>query len=367
MKNRKKIIFYTMAMIRRGTERTIANLSNYFIKDYDITIITNINGPVEYELDKRIKIIPIDKIDRRNEILPLKIITKTSKKRSVELLRIIKEESPDLIITTLPEPTIRVLALKRYLKDIPIIVSIRNHPNSEFRSILGKSIRNKYYKNADLITVQDSSYIKYLPNILKISVIPNYISDDFTISNKKLKKEKKIICVASLSKQKNIPLLINAFSKLDNRFNDYKLVLIGIGKEKKKIEKLIRRKNLEYKVKLKDTSSNVRDELLSSTLFVLPSNYEGMPNSMLEAMSLSLPVISTDSTEAIYSIIDDHVNGIIIPKKDVISLKNSIEYLLDNEGIRTSIGKNASKIKAKYNKDKILKLWKKIIKEGLNY
>ena len=78
-----------MAMIKRGTERTIANLSNHFIKDYDITIITNINGPIEYELDKRIKVIPIDKIDKRNEPLPKKIISKTSNKRSNKLKEII--------------------------------------------------------------------------------------------------------------------------------------------------------------------------------------------------------------------------------------------------------------------------------------
>lgn len=366
MKNRKKIIFYTMAMIRRGTERTIANLSNYFINNYDITIITNINGPIEYELDKRIKVIPIDKIDKRNEILPLKIITKTSKKRSVELLRIIKEERPDLIITTLPEPTIRILALKKYLKDIPIIVSIRNHPNSEFRSFIGKMIRNKYYKKASIITVQDSSYIEYLPKELRVKVIPNYISDDFANTKKKVKKDKKIITVASLTKQKNIPLLINAFSRLDNKYNDYKLVIVGSGKEKHKIEKLIRIQHLENRIILKDSSSNVIDELLSSTLFVLSSNYEGMPNALLEAMALSLPVITTNSTEAIYNIVDNNVNGIITSKKNIQLLTNNIEFLLDNKDIRTKLGKQASKIKDRYNKEIVLNYWNFIIKEELN-
>ena len=366
MKNRKKIVFYTMAMIRRGTERTIANLSNYFINTYDITIITNINGPIEYELDKRIKVIPIDKTDKRNEILPLKIITKTSKKRSIALLGILKEEKPDLIITTLPEPTIRILALKKYLNNIPIIVSIRNHPNSEFRSFIGKSIRNKYYKNASLITVQDSSYIKYLPKCLKIDVIPNFISDDFTTFSTSIRRDKKIITVASLSRQKNIPLLINAFSKIDNKYNDYKLVIVGSGKEKYNIEQIIRKKHLDDKVILKDTSNNVKEELSSSTLFVLPSNYEGMPNALLEAMSLSLPVITTNSTEALFNIIENNVNGIITPKNNIRMLTSNIEYLLNNRSIRTKLGKNASKIKEKYNKQTVLRKWNKIIKEELN-
>jgi len=137
MKN-KKILFYTMAMINGGTERTIANLSNHFIKNYDITIVTNINGPIDYKLNKKIKVIPIDNKDRRNEPIIKKAITKTSSKRTKKLKAIIEEEKPNLIIVTLPEPTIRVLSLKKYY-NIPIIVSIRNHPNSEFKSIIGKN------------------------------------------------------------------------------------------------------------------------------------------------------------------------------------------------------------------------------------
>lgn len=355
-----------MAMIKRGTERTIANLSNYFIKDYDITIITNINGPIEYKLDKRIKVIPIDKTDKRNEILPKKIITKTNKKRTKLLKKIIEEEKPNLIITTLPEPTIRILSLKKHFKDIPIIVSIRNHPNSEFRSIIGKLIRNKYYKNANTITVQDINYIKYLPNNLKIKIIPNYLSDDFIKKEKIPKKEKKIITVASLEKQKNIPLLIKAFSNLNKKYDDYKLVIIGDGREKNKIKKLIKNNHLEERIILKETSNNIKEELQSSTLFVLPSNYEGMPNALLEAMSVQLPVITTNSTEALNTIIDNNKNGIIIEKNNSQELTNKIEYVLNNNKIQNKLGKEAIKIIKKYKKEKIIKIWENLIKEELN-
>lgn len=365
MKTRKKIVFYTMAMIRRGTERTIANLSNHFIKKYDITIITNINGPIEYELDKRIKVIPIDKTDKINEILPLKIITKLSRKRTNKLKIILEKEKPNLIITTLREPPIRILSLKKYFKDIPIVIAIRNHPNSEFNGILGKSFRNKYYKKANRIIVQDINYIKYLPKDLNYSVIPNYISDEFITNKTTIKKEKKIITVASLVKQKNIPLLINAFSNLDKKYNKYKLVIIGKGKEKNKIEKLIKNRHLEKRIILKDSSNNIINELLSSTLFILPSNYEGMPNALLEAMSLSLPVISTESTEAINTIIKTNLNGIIVPKNNPKVLTKKIKYLLDNENIRNVLGKNASKVKNIYKKNIVLKEWEKIIKEEL--
>ena len=354
-----------MAMIKRGTERTIANLSNHFIKDYEITIVTNINGPIEYKLDKRIKVIPIDKKNKMNEILPLKVITKTSPKRSKELIKIIEEEKPDLIITTLPEPTIRVLKIKKYY-NIPIIVAIRNHPNSEFSSIIGKTIRNKYYKKANKIIIQDEHYKKYLPDTLQnmIKVIPNYISDEFTNNIKERKKEKKIITIASLEKQKNIPLLINAFANLDKKFSDYRLEIIGNGKEKNKIKNSINKKELQNRITLKETNNNIKEELLSSTLFVLTSNYEGMPNVLLEAMAIGLPVITTDSTDALRSFINGK-NAIIVKKKNKKELIEKIEYLLNNEEKRHLMAKEASKIKKIYKKEIIIKYWEDIIKEEL--
>ena len=364
---KKKIVFYTMAMIKGGTERTITNLANYFINDYDITIITNINGPIEYELKNKIKVIPIDKTDKRNEKIPKKIITKTSKKRSKKLIQILKEEKPDLIIVTLPEPTIRILKIKKYLKNTKIITSIRNHPNSEFKSFIGKSIRNHFYKESDIITIQDNHYKKYFPNYLqnKIKIIPNYISNEFLIEKNQRKKEKKIITVTRLEKQKNIPLLINAFSKLNKNYSDYKLIIIGKGKQKKKLLNLIKKKKLTDKIIIKEPINDIKKELETSTLFVLPSDYEGMPNVLLEAMSLSIPIITTDSTKALQSFIINNKNGIIIPKNNQKELTNKIELLLENKKIRDNLSKEALKIKNYYTENIIIKKWEDIIKKNI--
>ena len=360
-----KILFYTMAMIKGGTERTISNLSNELIKNYDITIITNINGPIEYNLNKKIKVIPIDKKDKRKEKIIPKIITKTSSYRTKQLKEIIKQEKPNLIIATLPEPTIRILSLKKVFPHIPIIVSIRNHPNSEFKGIL-KTIRNHYYQYADKIVIQDIHYKKYFQKSIfkKIEVIPNYLSDEFIENNKKNEKvEKTILTIGRLEKQKNIPLLIKSFSKLNKKFNKYKLIIIGEGREKNKVLKLIKEKKLEKRVILKKTKNHIKQELEKATLFVLPSNYEGMPNVLLEAMASSLPVITTNSTEALYSIINNNVNGIIIEKNHQQELTNKIEFLLENKEKRERLSKEAVKIRKKYSKKIILKKWNSIIKE----
>ena len=97
-----------------------------------------------------------------------------------------------------------------------------------------------------------------------------------------------------------------------------------------------------------------------ATLFILSSNYEGMPNTLLEAMAKGLPVIATNSSEVIKTIINDK-NGIIVKKDNVKELTKKIQYLLDNEKQRKIISKEAAKIKEKYQKEKIIRKWKEII------
>lgn len=361
---RKKLLFYTMIMQKGGAEQTIANLVNHFIVDYDITLVTNIKYPSEYELNPKIKYINVDDTNKKDEKMYRKIFTKLSKKRSRLLKKIIKDEKTDIIISFLPEPIIRILSLKKYFKDIPIIISVRNHPMKEFNYPLLKYIRNFYYKKADKIILQDESYIKYYPKNIqeKIVIIPNFLSPDFYLQNKKFKRKKKIVTVTRLEKQKNVSLLIEAFSKLKPKFNDYKLYICGTGSEKKNLEQQIKKLNMEKRIILLGRVKSVPDLIADASIFVLPSNYEGMPNVLLEAMSMSLPVITTRSTEVIDKIIADGNNGIIIDKNNVRMLTAKIEYILENDLIAKNIGKEASKVKEKYHKKNIIDKWDDIFK-----
>lgn len=82
-----------------------------------------------------------------------------------------------------------------------------------------------------------------------------------------------------------------------------------------------------------------------------------MPNVLLEAMALSLPVITTRSTEVIDKIIKSGVNGIVVKKKDVYELTSAMEYLLENPHIASMLGERASKVRVDYSQDSIIEKW----------
>lgn len=361
---RNKIIFYTMTLTKGGAEQTIVNLVNEFINKYDVVIVTNIKCECEYKLDSRIKHICLDEVNKHNEPTLKKIKTKLSMKRTKKLKDVIASENPNLIFSFLPEPSIRMLKLKNKF-DIPMIVAVRNHPKYEFMHM--RMIRDFYYKRATSVIVQDKSYLKYFSNSIRknMTVIPNFLTDEFIYYQSNGVKRKKIVTVTRLEPQKNLSLLIKAFSILNKKFNDYKLYIYGIGSEENRLKKMIQKYNLEKKVILAGRVKSIPYEIDDAELFVLPSNYEGMPNVLLEAMSLSLPVITTNSTEVVSSIIDDNENGIIVPKGDVVVLTHAMNRVLGDEKLKYRLGQTAGNIKNIYSKDNIIKLWNEVIERYL--
>ncbi len=343
-----KIMFYTMGMSKGGTERNISILANEFIKKYQVLIVTNNNMNSTYYLNPKIKHIKIDKNNHR-------IRNKLSFKRTKELLKIINREKPNLIIAMLPEACIRILSLKNKI-NIRVIISIRNHPKYEFKYL--KFIRNYYYKKADLIITQSPKYFKYL-HFKNIISIPNFIDDKFLNYKKNIKRENIIITIGRLEYQKNIPYLIDIFSKIDNK--DYKFYIYGEGSYYKKINKYIKKKKLENKVILKGNIDDIETQIASSKLFILGSIYEGMPNSLIEALSLGIPSISTNSTPVIEDIIINNKNGFIVDnKKEFI---DKINYLLNNKDLLNKFHNYSYKIRSIYNKKNIINSWYKIIEK----
>ena len=108
----------------------------------------------------------------------------------------------------------------------------------------------------------------------------------------------------------------------------------------------------------------ITQDIADALIYVLPSDTEGLPNALMEAMALGLPVISTDCPcGGPKSIIDNDVNGILIPVNDKDKLKESIKRLLDDSNIRSRLGKEARNILKTNELGRIVENWKELINE----
>lgn len=352
-----KLLFCFDSMNKGGAERVIANLSNEFIKKYEITLVATRSDKPMYELDNNIKYLSLD------EKIKVKNLLLKNIKRIRKLRRIIKEEKPDIILSFLPTPTYRLMVSKIFTKN-KVIISVRNDPNVEYNKWFKKLLVKILYTRANGFVFQTEDAKEWFSKKIqkKSVVIPNPINEKFICEPFKGEREKTIVTVGRLNEQKNHELLIKSFNEIVKKHSDYKLKIYGDGYLREKLEKLIINLNLKEKAILMGMTDDVKNSIYKSGIFVMSSDYEGMPNALLEAMALGLPCISTDCPiGGPKYLINNYDNGILVKVKDKNDLVNSINYMIEHKEESTKMGINANKICKKLNPKIINKNWEKYI------
>lgn len=363
----KKIIFSIVSMDKGGAERVVSILSNELCKNNDITIVTMVDEKVAYDLDKRIHYICLaeNKLKSRNKILKKLCSLINIFIRFRKMKKILKNVNPDVIIAFLPEASF-FTALANSKKN-KLIISDRNDPNMEYNNIIYKILMRLTYKKADGFVFQTphakeffDKYINF--NKTKYDIIVNPINLDFLNHNYKLCNSKIIINVGRLNKQKNQELLIRSFKNIAEELPDYKLEIYGEGPLHSYLNDLINNLNMENRITLMGVSNNIVEKLLNSELFVLSSDYEGIPNALLEAMALGLPVISTDCPCGGPSMfIENGKNGFLVPVDNIEEMTKKIKKVLTDENLKNNIGNNSLNIREKVHPNIIIKKWEEFI------
>lgn len=335
-----------------GAERVISILSNKFVaQNIDINIYTWYKTEIFYPIDSRVRIhqIPIES-------------GKSSFLGQMKWFRNqIKQKPTDVILGFLAPFNI----LTRFSTlgiSVPVLVAERNDPYFVSPSCNGfwKIIRNLAYKMSDGVLVQTAVNKKHFPKYIqkKSTIIYNPVNFSAEKIGLALStfKRKEIVSVTRLEKQKNIAMLIDAFNSFRKSHPDYKLTIYGEGQERARLEQKIKKLNLTGIVLLPGKDPNVHEKMVEATMFVMASNFEGMSNSLIEAMCLGLPCISTKVSGAI-DLIDNYKNGILIDVGDTYGMTKAMEFVADNFAEREMISRNASKLFEMLNVDAISEQW----------
>jgi len=239
--------------------------------------------------------------------------------------------------------------------NIPYIISLRgsdvpgHNPKYKFLDTLFfKRLSKKIWNNAKEVIVNSKDLkweAKRIKFNKKIIIILNGIDTSF-YRKMKIKKSNKfdILYVGRLSTVKGLKYLFKAFNKLNKR--DTQLVLAGDGNQKRPLINLAKKLRISNRVKFLGILSKKQlvKEYNKADIFILPSIHEGMSNTLLEAMSCSLPIISTN-TGGVRDILKG--NGLITKSKDSQELYESIRKLHLNKNLREEMAKKSRKIAEK--------------------
>ena len=163
-------------------------------------------------------------------------------------------------------------------------------------------------------------------------------------------------------------MLIEAFSLISFKFPEYVLEIYGDGDLKEDLIYLVNKLQLKDKVFIKAPTSQIHSMISNASLFVLSSDYEGMPNALLEAMALGVPCISVDwKPGAVNEFMIHNYNGIIVPNNNKIELSKAIQYILNNPEKAKFLGENAKSIINDLSLDNYTKSWLKFLNNYLSH
>jgi glycosyltransferase involved in cell wall biosynthesis len=152
-----------------------------------------------------------------------------------------------------------------------------------------------------------------------------------------------LVSVGSLTKQKGYPYLLEAAAKLKEPYPHFIWLVLGEGSERKVLEEKATALGLRDDVRFLGMKDNVIDYLRAADIFVLASLWEGLPNVVLEAMACELPVVATE-VGGVRELIEDGVNGFLVPPKDAGALAQKIRYVIElPEAERQRVGSAARK------------------------
>lgn len=354
-----KIVIVTRNMLGGGAERVIAQISNYFVEQGKTCKIITLNkDEVFYALDPKIDIMPVG-MQSEN-----KLVDKLKRYRAVR--KMVLQEKPDLVLS-FPEEIAVYVILAMLGTGIPVYASERNNPWVMPDVKATRILRTLMYPFAKGIIFQTKMAMSFFPASIqrKGIVLSNPVDAQRIPEQYCGEREKVIVAAGRLFRQKNFPLLLNAFAKFAQKHPDYRLRIFGEGEVRGELTDLADSLGIGDKVELPGRSSELLEKMNSGAMFVLSSDYEGMPNVLLEAMCMGMPVISTDCPSGgPRELIEDGVNGLLVPVGDVDSLCQAMEKLTD-PGYAKQVADNAYQIRGKLTSMEVFDSWYRYLFDDL--
>lgn len=335
-----------------GMERVMSELVNGFIRNHGAevhVILYGIERTVFYDIDERAV------IHRPPFVFTNKHRTWCTLKTMVYLRKEIKQIKPDTVLSFGNYWNSFVLLATRVLK-YPVYVSDRCSPIWDM-GVFQNNLRDLLYPWAEGVIAQTSKAKDYYDKLFtqkNYAIIGNPIRNIEIPENNQ--REKIIVSVGRLINTKHYDRMIKLFAELNRP--DWKLVIVGgdaqnqnnMTKLKAQLAEMGNPENIELAGMQKD----VERYLLRSSIFAFTSSSEGFPNVVGEAMSAGLPVISYDCVAGPSDMIEDGVNGYLVPVFDDELFKQRLLELMDDETKREAMGKKAKELIRQFEVEKIV-------------
>lgn len=352
------ISFIVPGMGFGGAERVISILSKGLVeKGHIVTlgILSAAPKDVAYTLDSHVQVVHIQSYRMRSV---------SGVRNTLKNIADFLQNSHTEIVLCFANPVCALVSIVCKKMKLPLIFSERNDPRRYLTSFTDKLLQKVLLKNVSYVVFQTEGAKNLYPekirknsvvilNPLDVSRMPDYYEGV---------RRKVIVSVGRLQEQKRTDVLIDAFAQIADRHADYTLELYGKGNLLDDLTARVESYGLSDRVKFMGTSSTVFENIKDAALFALTSDFEGLPNALLEAMALGLPCVSTRcSPGGAEELIRDGENGYLVPCGDVTALAERIDDMLCNYDRAIAVGKAAYEIRQRVELQIIIDAWERYI------
>lgn len=359
----KKVVTYMRIIVaidhfkNGGAERVASVIINRLCVEHEVHVVVmdkEINYPLAFE---HISIHVI------NYSVSSKVARVWSKIRNYR--KIISDVKADLVLSFANFMSIYTAAalLGNGRKKTTVIMSERTDPRREPIGFVARYLRDLAYNSADFLVCQTPWVMDYFTKYIqaKCVVIPNPISPNLPKWNGFTSKV--IMTACRFVEQKNLPLLLHAFKRLHSIHQDLHLVIWGDGELRSELSAWITSNGMDEYIEMPGFTRNAISEMEHSYMYVSSSDYEGISNSMLEALGVGIPTVCTDCpVGGADMFIDNGKNGLLVPVGDENALFEAMKKMVEDRNFALSCSKSSRSINDSIHVERVVNKWLELIK-----
>ncbi len=351
----RSVLFINRSLNGGGSERVMSIIASYFAEQGVKTEMVLVDDePKVYPVSDKVKITEMHLPMKGNKLI-------WHIRRHFLFRKIMKKSDASTVVSFLWDMNMKVMIASLGLKK-RIVLSERNDPLGGNRRKSFQFACKYIFPLADFHVFQTTDVQEYFSSDIqkKSCVIANPISIRCSDVYRG-KRESRIVAAGRLAPQKNFAMLIDAFAVFHQHHPEYLLEIYGEGALRKNLMDQIEKYGLSEHVILKGYVSDLKTAIRSAAIYVSSSDFEGISNTMLEAMALAIPSICTDCpVGGARMVIDSGVNGILIPVGDTESLIQALEDLTMHQDKAQQISKYAEKVRDRFSIEAIGQRWMKV-------
>lgn len=358
-----KIAFLILNLNSGGAERATSSLANYFaLCGHDVSIITIDGTPSFYPLDKKVNTFYLDlkRLPKGSGFSRLR----AEAQRALSLRKCVQKLKPDVLIGMSNIMTAYTVFCTIFSR-IKSVGTERNNPYIYMATPTMTILRKLSCILCNGFIHQTKRAQEFFPSITynKSSVIPNAVFNPLVSQVAPcIKGDKTIMAMGRLVRDKGFDILINAFSMIEKEMPDYKLIIFGNGELRDELLETAERLNIRGRVLLPGVRDDALFEVAKSSLFVLSSRNEGMPNVLMEAMACGVPCVATRCPMGPEELIIDGENGLLVPVEDEKALAEAMLRVLNNKAFANKLSEQSKRIKETHSIENIGNKWIEYLK-----